>query len=242
MDPAVSRVNNIIVALDFDSGSRALSFVRLLNPHWCRVKVGLELFTAAGFSLIDKLHEQGFDVFLDLKLHDIPNTVAQTVRVCARLGVWMVTVHTLGGMAMLSAAREALESCSAVRTPMGLLGVTLLTSLHEEDLAEIGLAGDLKSVVLKLAHLARRAGLTGVVCSAWEVSLLREQLGQQLKWVTPGIRLTAGIMQDDQRRVMTPEQAVQAGSDFLVIGRPLTQAADPAAVLADLYQRLLLLG
>ena len=232
MPPATDP--RIVVALDFPSADAALNFCERLQPGMCRLKVGFELFTAAGPALVEKLVTKGFDVFLDLKFHDIPNTVAQACAAAARLGVWMLNVHTLGGRRMMQAARDAVEK--SARRPL-LIGVTILTSHSAGDLDEIGLGNDPGLQVLRLARLARDAGLDGVVCSAQEAARLRGELGDDFCLVTPGIR-PAGAAAGDQQRVMTPAQAVAAGADYLVIGRPITQAADPMTVLAAINREL----
>jgi len=232
MPPATEP--RIVVALDFSSADAALNFCERLQPGMCRLKVGFELFTAAGPLLVEKLVAKGFDVFLDLKFHDIPNTVAQACAAAARLGVWMLNVHALGGCKMMQAARDAVEK--SARRPL-LIGVTILTSHSAGDLDEIGLGNDPASQVLRLAHLAQDAGLDGVVCSAQEAARLRGELGHDFSLVTPGIR-PAGAAAGDQQRVMTPTQAIAAGADYLVIGRPITQAADPKTVLAAINREL----
>jgi orotidine-5'-phosphate decarboxylase len=222
----------IIVALDFPGADSALSLAMQLDPRLCRLKVGKELFTAAGPQLVERLMGKGFEVFLDLKFHDIPNTVAGACKAAASLGVWMVNVHALGGRKMLSAAREAL--------PMGttkLIAVTLLTSMGRDDLSDIGLSGEPEMVVQRLASLASSCGLDGVVCSALETSHLRQVMGKDFCLVTPGIRpLDASV--DDQQRVTTPSQAIANGADYLVIGRPITQATDPLAMLQRLHAEI----
>ncbi|HID49522.1 MAG TPA: orotidine-5'-phosphate decarboxylase [Chromatiales bacterium] len=230
--------SRIIVALDFDSAQQALDFVHPLQPGMCRLKVGKELFTLAGPDLVRELCGRGFDVFLDLKFHDIPHTVARACKAAAALGVWMLNVHALGGRTMLQAARDALESVT--QRPM-LIAVTILTSMAREDLQEIGLSGDPEENVLRLAALARQAGLDGVVCSSREVTALRTSLSRDFRLVTPGIR-PAGSETGDQKRIMTPGEAIQAGSDYLVIGRPITRAGDPVRVLARLNAELAGLG
>lgn len=220
----------IIVALDCASAEDALGIARRLDPALCRVKVGKELFTAAGPKLVEALGALGYQVFLDLKYHDIPNTVALACKAAARLGVWMVNVHCSGGRAMLGAAREALQGPG--QRPL-LIGVTVLTSLGKAELAEIGFHGEPEEVVLRLAGLARDSGLDGVVCSAREAPALRARFGRDFCLVTPGIR-PAGAALDDQERVMTPGAALQAGADYLVIGRPVTRAPDPLQALRDL--------
>lgn len=217
----------VIVALDYPSVDAALALVERLDPARCRVKVGKELFTRAGPELVRRLVDGGFDVFLDLKYHDIPNTVAGACAAAADLGVWMVNVHALGGRAMMEAAREALEAGG--RRPL-LIAVTVLTSHSEADLAEIGLAGSPMENVQRLAALAQGSGLDGVVCSPREVATLRAAHGEGFRLVTPGIR-PSGAALGDQKRVMTPGDAIRIGSDYLVIGRPVTGADDPMGVL-----------
>lgn len=220
----------IIVALDFAAQADALALVAKLDPKLCRLKVGKELFTAAGPVLVGKLHERGFEVFLDLKFHDIPNTVASACKAAAKLGVWMVNVHALGGRRMMEAAREALEG--AAKRPR-LIAVTVLTSMGQADLNELGIPGEPRETVLRLAQLTQASGLDGVVCSAQEAALLRQQLGAGFCLVTPGIR-PAAASQDDQVRIVTPAEAIRLGSDYLVIGRPITKAADPLQVLQQI--------
>ena len=225
--PAARRTP-VIVALDFADEKSMLEFVRRLSPDLCRLKIGKELFTATGRSLAEKLIHQGFELFLDLKYHDIPNTVAQACKVAAQMGVWLVDMHAGGGRRMMEAAANAVANFS--RRPQ-LLGVTVLTSMTEEDLRELGFDLSAPQLVEKWASLAQSSGMDGVVCSAQEAALLRQKLGQDFLLVTPGIRLDTAANQDDQRRIMTPEQALAAGSSYLVMGRPVTQAVDPVAVL-----------
>ena len=194
-----------------------------LSPQLCRLKVGKELFTTTGPQLVKQLIALGFDIFLDLKFHDIPHTTAQAVKAAAQLGVWMVNVHAGGGMRMLQAAREVLEPLS---NPPLLIGVTVLTSQIEEDLKAVGVQQPLEEQVINLATLAQQAGLDGVVCSAQEADVLKRACGQDFLLVTPGIR-PSGSASDDQRRIVTPAEARRAGSDYLVVGRPVTRAADP---------------
>ncbi|TWH64960.1 orotidine-5'-phosphate decarboxylase [Azomonas agilis] len=224
----------IIVALDFSSAQEALALADQLDPRLCRVKVGKELFTRCGPSVVESLQARGFEVFLDLKFHDIPNTTAQAVKAAADLGVWMVNVHCSGGVRMMAACREILDQSTNNR-PL-LIGVTVLTSLEQADLAELGLSVTPEQQVLRLAGLAQHAGLDGLVCSAQEASLLKREY-PSLQLVTPGIR-PVGSVQDDQRRVLTPVQAIAAGSDYLVIGRPITQASQPIQVLQDILRNL----
>ncbi|HEU0189248.1 MAG TPA: orotidine-5'-phosphate decarboxylase [Gallionella sp.] len=220
----------IIIALDYPSPVPALALAERVQPSLCRLKVGKELFTASGPALLEQLMRRGFEVFLDLKFHDIPNTAAQACKAAASLGVWMVNVHALGGRKMLEASREAI-ACS-VRPPK-LIAVTLLTSMAQEDLADIGINATPAEMVLRLATLARDSGLDGVVCSAKEAVLLRKHCGNAFCLVTPGIRPERSSL-NDQSRVMTPQAALQAGSSYLVIGRPITQAADPLQALLDI--------
>ncbi len=217
----------IVVALDYADATPALALAGRLDPGLCRLKVGKELFTAAGPGLVETLMKRGFTIFLDLKFHDIPNTVAGACKAAAALGVWMVNVHALGGSAMMAAAREAL---AGVKARPRLVAVTLLTSLGDNDLRELGIGGTPADAVLRLATLARASGMDGVVCSAQEAALLRRACGTDFCLVTPGIR-PAESAQDDQSRVMTPAAALAAGADYLVIGRPITRAADPLAAL-----------
>lgn len=225
----------VIVALDYPSQDEALAFVDRIEPGSCRLKVGKEMFTLYGPDFVRKLHDRGHSVFLDLKFHDIPNTCSRAVAAAAELGVWMVNVHASGGERMMTACREILEPYGKDR-PL-LIGVTVLTSMEASDLAGIGIMREPQEQVLSLARLTKNSGLDGVVCSAQEASMLKAELGKEFKLVTPGIR-PAGSAAGDQRRVMTPVEAVRAGSDYLVIGRPITQAADPAAVLAEINQSL----
>ena len=224
----------VIVALDFKDRESCLALVEQLDPHKVRVKVGKELFTRTGPPLVETLVKQGFSVFLDLKYHDIPNTVAQAVTAAADLGVWMVNVHASGGLRMMTAAREAIGS--GPNTPK-LIGVTVLTSLAAEELREIGLVDSPEQQVLRFAKLAKQSGLDGVVCSAKEATILRKECGDDFLLVTPGIR-PAGSDQGDQRRTLTPAQALSAGSDYLVIGRPITAAANPIVAVDEILASL----
>lgn len=220
----------IIVALDYADAASALALVERLDPALCRLKVGKELFTAAGPELVRTLVAHGFEVFLDLKFHDIPNTVAAACRAAAGLGVWMLNVHASGGRRMMMAAREALAD---LPHPPLLIAVTVLTSMSAEDLGEVGVADAPADQVLRLARLTQSCQLDGVVCSAREATMLRADLGTDFRLVTPGIR-PAGAETGDQRRVMTPVEALRAGATDLVIGRPITAAADPLAALQQI--------
>jgi orotidine-5'-phosphate decarboxylase len=228
--------HKIIVALDYADAASALALVERLDPALCRLKVGKELFTVAGPELVRALVARGFEVFLDLKFHDIPNTVAAACRAAAGLGVWMMNVHASGGRRMMTAAQEALTD---LPTRPLLIAVTVLTSMSAEDLGEVGVSDAPADQVLRLARLTQKCKLDGVVCSAQEAAMLRTDLGAGFRLVTPGIR-PAGSDAGDQRRVMTPAEALRAGATDLVIGRPITAAADPLAALkqiqADIQQ------
>ncbi|MGC2457676.1 MAG: orotidine-5'-phosphate decarboxylase [Gallionellaceae bacterium] len=224
----------IIVALDYPQAAPALELVARLEPGLCRLKVGKELFTATGPQLLEQFMRRGFEVFLDLKFHDIPNTTAQACKAAAALGVWMVNVHALGGRRMMEAAREAVAQ--APRPPK-LIAVTVLTSMAQEDLMELGIDAKPADLVLRLATLARGSGLDGVVCSAQEATLLRRHCGDEFCLVTPGIR-PADTAANDQSRIMTPRAALQAGSSYLVIGRPITLAADPLLALQKISEQI----
>lgn len=224
----------IIVALDFNTPGMALDLAAELDPKRCRLKVGKELFTRGGPQLVETLQSRDFDIFLDLKFHDIPNTVAKAVRAAADLGVWIVNVHALGGPRMLAAAKDALTQ---VNTPPKLIAVTILTSMGPEELKAIGIERSIPEQVLHLANMAKEAGLDGVVCSAQEAAHLKQHLGPEFMTVTPGIR-PANSETHDQTRIMTPRRALEAGSDYLVIGRPITQAHDPLAALMQIHQEI----
>jgi orotidine-5'-phosphate decarboxylase len=224
----------LIVALDLPREADALDLVARLDPARCRLKVGKELFTRCGPGLVQRLQRCGFEVFLDLKFHDIPNTVAAACAAAADLGVWMVNVHCSGGPRMIAAARERLEGRS--HRPL-LIGVTVLTSLDAEDLAAVGCPGDPAERVLRLAELGQRAGLDGVVCSPLEAGAVRRTRGAGFVLVTPGVR-PLGDAAGDQKRVMTPADALAQGADYLVIGRPITAAPDPMLALAAIERSL----
>lgn len=228
-DPA-----RVVVALDCQSSEQALALAAQLNPAQCKLKVGKELFTRTGPALLEALHQLGFKVFLDLKFHDIPNTVAKAIGVAAELGVWMSNVHASGGERMMAAAAEAVAQRNS---DMLLIAVTVLTSMERDDLRGIGIDREPAEQVALLANLTARAGLHGVVCSAQEAPLLRSAQADNFVLVTPGIR-PAGSASDDQRRIVTPRQALLDGSDYLVVGRPITQAEQPAASLAAINATL----
>lgn len=223
----------VVVALDYPDAAGALGFADRVSPQLCRLKVGKELFTAEGPRLVEQLVDRGFDVFLDLKFHDIPNTVAQACKVAAGLGVWMVNVHASGGRKMMETTHEALAALP--QRPL-LIAVTVLTSMDAAQLAELGLPAPATQVE-RLARLTRDCGLDGVVCSAQEAAMLKAACGADFKLVTPGIRPSDASL-DDQQRVMTPQAAVAAGSDYLVIGRPITRSADPVATLTQINQQI----
>lgn len=225
----------VVVALDFDRKNDALSFVDKIQPSDCRLKVGKEMFTYFGPEFVKQLSNKGFDVFLDLKFHDIPNTVAKAVAASADLGVWMVNVHASGGSKMMAKAKESLDKYGA-DAPL-LIAVTVLTSMGQEDLLGLGINKTPEEQVLKLAGLAKDSGLDGVVCSAWEAARLKQEMGKEFKLVTPGIR-PVGASIDDQKRIMTPPEAIDVGVDYLVIGRPITKAADPHQVLQQINQSI----
>lgn len=217
----------IIVALDYADATSALKLVSQLDPALCRLKVGKELFTAAGPQFVEKLAHSNFGVFLDLKFHDIPNTVAKACSAASNLGIWMLNVHASGGLEMMQAAKNAVDSTAA--KPL-LIAVTVLTSMNQQTLNQIGIHTDLATHVLNLAKLTQQAGLDGVVCSALEAQMLRSNMGNEFCLVTPGIR-PANAKKDDQSRIVTPADALALGSSYLVIGRPITQAENPLAAL-----------
>ncbi|RNF52110.1 orotidine-5'-phosphate decarboxylase [Marinomonas hwangdonensis] len=220
----------IVVALDYPTMAQSIEMAKRLDPNQCRVKVGKELYTTAGPAILDSLHALGFEVFLDLKFHDIPNTVANAVSVAAKAGVWMVNVHASGGRRMMEASANALQQLPNNNTL--LIAVTVLTSMDQSDLVEVGIDATPEQHVKRLAALAKSSGMDGVVCSAQESKMLSTELGKDFVLVTPGIRPT-GSDQGDQKRIMTPTDAMAAGSHYLVMGRPITQAADPIAVLTQ---------
>ncbi|MBL4796442.1 MAG: orotidine-5'-phosphate decarboxylase [Oleispira sp.] len=224
----------IVVALDYPTAQQAIEMAKQLDPSKCRVKVGKELFTASGPAVIDQLHKLDFDVFLDLKFHDIPNTCAAAVAVAAELGVWMVNVHASGGERMMAAAAERIANKN--NKPL-LIAVTVLTSMEQTDLAGIGLDVSPQQQVERLAKLAKQSGMDGVVSSAQEIGLIKDLCGKEFLTVTPGIR-PAGSAVGDQRRIMTPQQAVNAGCDYMVIGRPITQVDNPQQACIDIMNSL----
>ena len=225
-----SHLSPVIVALDFADEKQTLQFVRQLSPELCQIKIGKELFTATGRHLVEQLVNQGFKVFLDLKYHDIPNTVASACKIAAQMGIWMVDMHAGGGQRMMEAAAEAV---SQFQQRPYLIGVTVLTSMTQTDLAQTGVDRSIDEQVMHLAKLSQQSGLDGVVCSAQEAVILRDQIGKEFLLVTPGIRLNSKS-EDDQRRIMTPKEALAAGSSYLVMGRPITRSADPVLLLQQI--------
>lgn len=228
--------SKIIVALDYADASVAMALVDRLEPSLCKLKVGKELFTAAGPAFVESLVKRDYDVFLDLKFHDIPNTVAKACQAAANLGVWMLNVHASGGLPMMQAAREGLDKVFGDRAPL-LIAVTVLTSMDEATLHSLGIQRSLNDHVLALATLTKQAGLNGVVCSAQEASMLKQSLGDDFCLVTPGIR-PQDASQDDQTRIVTPEQALSLGAHYLVIGRPITQAGDPVVAINTIIKNI----
>ena len=224
----------IVVALDYPTPKQAIEMARQLDPSKCRVKVGKELFTASGPAVLEELHKMDFDVFLDLKFHDIPNTCAGAVAAAAELGVWMVNVHASGGERMMNAAAEAIVNKN--NKPI-LIAVTVLTSMEQSDLAGIGLDISPRQQVERLAKLAKQSGMDGVVSSAQEIEMIKNLCGNDFLTVTPGIR-PAGSAAGDQRRIMTPQEAVNIGGDYLVIGRPITQAENPRQACVNVMKML----
>ncbi len=232
---SIKKDPRIIVALDFPAAESALDLVEQLQPSLCRLKVGKELFTRFGPGFVEKLVARGFDVFLDLKFHDIPNTVAAACEAAADLGVWMVNVHASGGRQMMETARERLERCSS--RPL-LVAVTILTSLGQEDIEAVGFRGAPAENVKRLALLADRSGMDGIVCSPREAAEVRPHVNDEFLLVTPGVRQQS-TSRDDQKRVMTPSDAIRSGADLLVIGRPITAAVDPLQSLRTIQQEIM---
>ena len=229
---------SIIIALDYSDMSEAMAMASQLNPDLCRVKVGKELFTSAGPAVVIALQKEGFDVFLDLKFHDIPSTTCKSIVAAAKLGVWMINIHASGGRRMMTACREALDNLQ-LKNPPKLIAVTVLTSMEEFDLAETGIDTAPEEQVKRLALLAKTSGMDGVVCSAQEAGLLRSAHGKDFLLVTPGIRPSIHMEnQDDQRRIITPKEAGKNGSNYLVIGRPVTQADNPTAAVKTIIAEL----
>jgi orotidine-5'-phosphate decarboxylase len=229
-----NSISPIVVALDYPTAQQAIAMAKQLDPSKCRVKVGKELFTVSGPAVLEQLHKMDFDVFLDLKFHDIPNTCAGAVAVAAELGVWMVNVHASGGERMMVAAAEAIANKS--HKPL-LIAVTVLTSMEQSDLAGIGLDVTPQQQVLRLAKLSKQSGMDGVVSSAQEIELIKNLCGKEFLTVTPGMR-PVGSAAGDQRRIMTPQQAVDAGGDYMVIGRPITQASNPKKICSEIIDSL----
>lgn len=230
--------NMIITALDYKTADDALAFVEKIHPSLTRLKVGKELFTRAGPGLVEQLQARGFDVFLDLKFHDIPNTVAGALSAAAAMGVWMINVHASGGPRMLEAARRAIPAAGSSGGTK-LIAVTVLTSMDDAELKQVGIENSTEQQVQTLAQLTIEQGLDGVVCSAFEVELIRSIAPASFLTVTPGVRpASAKVSNDDQRRVMTPADAIKAGSNYLVIGRPITQADNPLESLQHIHSQI----
>lgn len=234
MNNSITNDLKVIVALDYNNPALANQFVDSICPNLCKLKVGKELFTLAGPEFVKGLVNKGFDVFLDLKFHDIPNTVSSAVKAAADLGVWMTDIHASGGCRMMEGARNALEQCGS---DMLLIAVTVLTSFDQNDMDELGLYCSPEEQVHRLAALAKSSGMNGVVSSAMEAKGLRQALGDEFTLVTPGIR-PASAAGDDQRRVVTPSQAIANGSSYLVIGRPITQSENPVATLLEINKEI----
>lgn len=235
----MSSLNSkVIVALDFEDKVQVHNLISQLDPQHCRLKVGITLFTNLGPQWVKELHQKGFDVFLDLKFHDIPQQVSGACYEAAKLGIWMMNVHALGGLAMMQAAKTAVDRAAKnlARKPL-LIGVTLLTSASELEVKQLGLQGDVNDIVLRLATMCFEAGLDGVVCSAKEVAQLKKHFGKEFLCVTPGIRLPEDD-KHDQQRIMTPQMAVNEGSDYLVIGRSITHSQTPQTVLTHINESL----
>lgn len=226
----------VYIALDYHNRVQADAMVSQLDPERVGIKVGKELFTTEGPDWVSEQVEKGFSVFLDLKFHDIPNTVAKAVTAAARLGVDVVNVHASGGLKMMQAARAALQELPAEQRPL-LIAVTVLTSMDDDDLVDVGVTTPVRDHVLRLAKLTQQAGLDGVVCSAQEAQMLHDALGAEFKLMTPGIR-PASAQKDDQKRTLTPREAKRAGVDYMVIGRPVTQADNPHQAVLEILAEL----
>ncbi len=227
--------SKLIIALDFPEANKAMQFVNQLSPSDCKLKIGFELFISVGPEIVRQLIEKGFDIFLDLKFHDIPNTVASVCKAAAKLDVWMMNVHASGGSEMMSAAVEALNGFE--QRPK-LIAVSVLTSMTDDQLQQLGVNATAKNQVARLAKLAEQSGLDGMVCSAKEALLLRQLMGENFLLVTPGIR-PLGVDKGDQSRVMTPSEAIKAGVDYIVVGRPITQSNQPLQMIAEINAELI---
>lgn len=227
-------MSQLIIALDFPTSYQALEFVKPLSPKQCKLKVGLELFVSAGPDFIKQLTDQGFDIFLDLKFHDIPNTAGSACSAAAKLGVWMMNVHASGGTTMMKTAKAAIDDQNSSTK---LIAVTVLTSMNNQELASMNIKQSASEQVSALASLTKGAGLDGIVCSAQEAEMLRKDYGKEFLLVTPGIR-PAGSATNDQSRIMTPGKAIQAGSSYIVVGRPITQSDNPIGVIEHINQEI----
>jgi orotidine-5'-phosphate decarboxylase len=234
LSDSIPQDSKIIVALDYADATSTINLVNQLDPTLCKLKVGKELFTAAGPQFVEKLIAKNFQVFLDLKFHDIPNTVAKACEAACNLGVWMLNVHASGGLEMMQAAKQAVDNNPNQAL---LIAVTVLTSMNEAQFSLIGIEGTLENHVVRLAKLTKQAGLDGVVCSAVEAPKLRQELGTDFCLVTPGIRPNNASL-DDQKRVASPKVALNMGASYLVIGRPITQAASPIKALTQIYKEI----
>lgn len=233
------KLNPIICALDTQDVAEAAKISHEVQPHVGAIKLGLEFFTANGAAGVSHITRLGIPVFLDLKFHDIPNTVAKAIAATAGMNMFMMTVHTSGGRGMLQAAIDASDRVAQITgkdRPL-VIGVTLLTSLDQDDISLIGFQDTVQDQVLRLADLAQSAGLDGVVCSPFEIAPIRKKLGDDLTLVVPGIR-PEGSEQGDQKRILTPKEALKRGADYLVIGRPITDAADRAAAAQTIFKSL----
>ena len=229
------KSNKVIVALDFNNSDQALYLANRLDPLQCNLKVGSQLFTSLGPDIIYELRKLGFNIFLDLKFHDIPNTVLSAVEAAIDMEIWMLNVHASGGLEMMKSASQATLNSDSKKRPI-IIAVTMLTSLNQEIASQLGVH-DINSQTLKLAKLAKESSLDGVVCSPQEISNIKEELGKDFIVVTPGIRLTKSIT-DDQKRIASPKEAISLGADFIVIGRPITQSKDPYQSLQDVINQI----
>lgn len=225
----------IIVALDFVLQKEMINFLEKIDPNLCRVKIGLRLFIKYGPKVVEKVMKMGYSVFLDLKMHDIPSQVKASCKLVADLGVWMTTVHALGGVAMCTAASEAV---SQYRNPPKMIGVTVLTSTDQKEISRMGINTDIESLLTKLGGVSEKSGLSGVVCSGLDIEYLKKNLKKDLIFVTPGIRISAGgnFNSQDQKRILTPKEAIEFGSNYLVIGRPILEAKDPENTIREIYK------
>ncbi|MFP3014286.1 MAG: orotidine-5'-phosphate decarboxylase [Arsenophonus sp.] len=233
--PYIMLDSPIIVALDYNDKIKALSFVDSVNPNDCHLKIGMQMFTLYGTQFIQTLHQRGFQVFLDLKFYDIPNTVAKAVKAAADIGVWMINVHASGGSRMMSAAKEALVEYGK-DAPI-LIAVTVLTSMDKCSLQQVGINQETSEQVLRLSKLSKECNLDGVVCSAHEASIVKSACGNNFLLITPGIRNNVTDV-NDQRRIMTPKEAINVGINYIVIGRPITCSVNPVLSLIKINRSI----